>query len=954
MAAEAIKVLANPPVRPVINQPKPVAPPPITPQTTIPQPPATTGIVRAGTSGVQNVTTNNINGPLAPNPAQTNASPLYQKTAAPNATPWNDSTGNFNKTYGSGLSDSDFHSAVNFLSKDYTDSNAASKIAQITANKYGLNTTSSSGINANPTSDADAVAAQKAKDAEDKSILDAQIQAGTLKAQSNTGTAIDAIKATTGAVGREGVVSAGNQLAASTGINNLKSDYDNYVTSLANQKQQLSEAQARGDTQLADQLGKNVASLQAVVQSHANDQLNTVQKIISTGILSNATPDQIQQYAQQYGIDPSMLVTAQKTAQAANAADIQKIQAANLSSAVDTFTKLNTAGVPITPDMISSTSQATGVQPAFLQAAAAGYNQTVQGIQNNKNLDAQSKQVALDKAKQDLSDQMNGLTTEAAKNTAHLAQLYNSGAPADQIAAFKQGAGIADYNDPMTKAKLQYQMAQTDDERQKAYTDAINNGLSPGAIMSPQASGNYKTVIDPQTGKYDIQGAVDGTKGGQCGHFGNNILGTDMGDGYDKGPKNKMSFTDPSVGFGDGQTPPQPGMGFVMSVTGSDYGHTGIFLGVDPNKPGMALVKDSNWSHDELIKTHNIPLNEITGYINPVGGQVTTGSVGSLTRDQILKNADAQGIDTGKTISEKNQYVAAIQSQGFLPGQNKTDNADDNASLIKGLANYDIDPQSLSARLPKGATDSQRTAIIKEAQKLNPNYSEGNYAAGKAFRDSWSGAPTAGSYAFQNNSANTAIKHLGTLYDAFQEMKNGGVTDANGVSNYIKSHSGDPAIAAYLGVKPLVATELGKASSGGTPSEAEINEISNSLSENSSPDQILATIKAQMDLMSGKIKTNVSQYKRTVGDLPSDPILDDTSIEALKKIGLNPNDYDPTLNANKSSSTNGGNNLSSILGGIFGGDNTKNSTPITVGEFTLPAQGGGHIDSTQHIDPNNL
>lgn len=952
MAAEKINILPKKPLAPEIplaSQPKPVVPPAVKPQTPIQTLTNTTGIIKTGTSGIQNTPTNNINGPLAPNPAQTNASPLYQKSAAPNPTPWNDSSGGFNKSYGAGLSDTDYNNAIDYLRRDYTDSNAQSKIAQITANYKGLNTTSSSGINTNPTSADDAVAAQKAKNEEDKSILDQQIQAATLKAQSNTGTAIDTINATTGAVNRNGITSVGNQMAASTGINNLKADYNTYATSLANQKQQLSEAQAAGNTQLASQLGQSIASTQAVMQSHASDQLALVQNLASTGVLNNATPDQIQQYAAQYGVDPTMLQSVQKTAQAANASDNQKIQAANLSSAVDTFTKLNTAGVPITPDIIASTAQATGVNPAFLQSAAAGYNQTVQAIQNDKNLDAQTRQVALNQANQKLSDDMNGYTTQAAQAGRDLAAAYSRG---DMTTVGIIKNAYPSISDPMEQAKLQYQMAQTDDERQKAYTDAINNGLDPGAVMSNTSGSGYKTIIDPQTGKYDIQGAENGTNGGQCGHFVNQVFGSNvMGDAYTQ----KLSKCDPEVGFGEGQTPPQPGMAFVMPITGksSDNGHTGIFLGVDPKNSSMALVKDSNWGENEVIQTHSIPLSEITGFASPPNATQTNGAVGSLTREQILKNADAQGIDTGKTVAEKNQYVASIQSQGFLPGSQATsDTSDDNASLIKGLANYDIDPQSLSARLPKGATDSQRTAIIKEAQKLNPNYSEGNYAAGKAFRDSWSGAPTAGSYAFQNNSANTAIKHLGTLYDVFQDMKNGGVIDANGMANYIKVHAGDPHIAAYLAVKPLVATELAKASSGGVPSESETNEISNSLSENSSPDQLLATIKAQMDLMSGKIKTNVSQYKRTVGDLPSDPILDDTSIAALKKIGLNPNDYDPTLSANKSSSTNGG--LSSILGGLFSGNNTKNATPVTAGEFTLPAQGGGHIDSTQHIDTNNL
>jgi hypothetical protein len=90
----------------------------------------------------------------------------------------------------------------------------------------------------------------------------------------------------------------------------------------------------------------------------------------------------------------------------------------------------------------------------------------------------------------------------------------------------------------------------------------------------------------------------DGTKGGQCGRFVNQITGLGLGDSYES----KMAKMDNSI------TQPAPGMVFVMPY--KDTGHTGFIVDVKGNK---AIVKDSNYSLDEKVKTHEIALNKITG-----------------------------------------------------------------------------------------------------------------------------------------------------------------------------------------------------------------------------------------------------------------------------------------------------------------------------------------------------
>ena len=95
--------------------------------------------------------------------------------------------------------------------------------------------------------------------------------------------------------------------------------------------------------------------------------------------------------------------------------------------------------------------------------------------------------------------------------------------------------------------------------------------------------------------------AKTGDKEGQCGRFVNNVTGLGVGDTFDS----KMAKMDSSI------TEPKAGMVFTMPY--KKTGHCGFIVDVQGDN---VIVKDSNWSLDEKVKTHTIPLNQITGLAN--------------------------------------------------------------------------------------------------------------------------------------------------------------------------------------------------------------------------------------------------------------------------------------------------------------------------------------------------
>jgi hypothetical protein len=90
-----------------------------------------------------------------------------------------------------------------------------------------------------------------------------------------------------------------------------------------------------------------------------------------------------------------------------------------------------------------------------------------------------------------------------------------------------------------------------------------------------------------------------GEKAGQCGRFVNKITGLGVGDSY----QSKMAKMDPRITY------PEPGMVFTMPY--KDTGHIGFIVGIRGDK---ALVKDSNYSLDEKVKIHEIPISKMTGF----------------------------------------------------------------------------------------------------------------------------------------------------------------------------------------------------------------------------------------------------------------------------------------------------------------------------------------------------
>ncbi len=675
---------------------------------------------------------------------------------------------------------------------------------------------------------------------------------------------------------REGVSAPGNAATAGVITTQYQNETGQQIAQLTELKRQYQLALQSGNLNSIKALGQAVAQTNQAINDSQTKQLeNTrgiIDKLAASGELSNISSSDLASLASTYNVPVAALKSAALAATTKSLKADQKEQFANISTAANTAFDFMKNGQPISLNMAQQLSNSTKV-PAM---DWMNFNQRAQDIAANNKLDDATKAQQFQGLQYDITQKLAGIASQEDRNW----QTYNKMKDSGTFTPVELQDFVTSHNmdvtaNPKTQAELAVAQANAviknveaqyagkppppgtleDVKYQQAKADLAKSQYEN--VQSGATNVNTTTVVDFNGKQYQgyQPNAITQALGidpeqfkAQCGRLVNQATGIGVGDTY----QNKMEHTDPSI------KAPQAGMVFVMP-TSEKWGHTGIVAGVSDDGKTV-LAYDANWNNKSDpggLHTHEISTDKITGYALPKSGSAL---------DKLVN-----------------------------PPVNKANVTNSLQSLADSIAHYNIDPKDLSSRLPKGATESERAKVLQMAKEINPEFSEGKYGAKKAFIDAWEGAPTTGTYAFMNNSANTAIKHLETAYNAFQEIKNSGVKDANGLINYLKDHAGDPAISAFMSIQEPLAGELGKASTGGVPNEGEMANYRKILDVNKSPDAMLSTLKSQMDLIGGKIKTNVNQYKRSVGTLPADSVLDDESIAALKRIGLNPNSYDPTI-----------------------------------------------------------
>lgn len=726
------------------------------------------------------------------------------------------------------------------------------------------------------------------------------------------------------AQGRQGVTGTSKPLAATSFTNTQNTIINNATLQVQSAKnardeaqRQLELAQTKGDAKSAEVYAGQVAQANADITSVQTDlanaqakasesALNIVNKLSDSGQLTNLSDADIAALSTSYGVEPAVLKIAARAADTKGLGEEAKAKMDNLTS----FTDMAKGGVAFNLSSIQSIAKTTGLDSGILMNIA----ELGQQVKTTKGVEQQKAQADLTSAIAEANQKQRGIFTAAQQNYDYLNNMYNSGASQEQISAFKSAANITDYDDPKYKAELSYKQAEAAIEQAHAEGRAItpddmvkfanaqeemayNNGAganpSPGGEELADVALNYKTTGDWKSDFKNNKVYQGGNLG--CAVVASGIL--KQAGVLDKKYPSIATLVPAlqSQGWTRVDTPQKGDVVVWGPMQGTDgHGHVGICTdGKNAvNNQGPSGPANTPIFYGRTVKpSADYPL---AGFYRPPGNvQMSDKPEQTNVYRDTMAALKKQGtpFDVAKEIATKATKDAYSASTTNVAGLDQ--------SIVKSLASYSMDPKDLSSRLPAGTTESQRQKYISAAIALNPDFDETKYGAKANFRKGWEGADSSGSLGYINNAANTALKHLGTAYGLFEKMENSGITDVNGMNNYIKEHMGDADVSAYISTIEPLSGEVGKVVSGGVPTESTIKSYRDIFSPSKTPAQMEATMRTQIELMAGRIKTNVNKYKKNIGAYPDEPVLDEESIKAIENLGLKPSDFDPSLEGNK-------------------------------------------------------
>lgn len=521
---------------------------------------------------------------------------------------------------------------------------------------------------------------------------------------------------------REGFVSGSNIMASSKFTaaieeqsNRIQIEKNQVLDQIDAAQKELDFAMKAGNTETIKQYSDILASAKQRAQlldtqiidntiKAQTQSLEFLKQIQDTGILVGASDETIQNLSDTYGVDYSVLKTAANLAVKDRGTKEAQLKFDNQTKALSTFQSLVTSGIKIPFNIFEAFAESTGLSSGDLMK----FNETAQAILADKTLGVDKQRVLIAQEFEKLSQMQKGVYTAAAQDIEFLKRLYKEGASPEVISAFKSRSGITDYDDPITQAKLAYDMAEAriktnnangvynspQDMLTLANAKAVlaENGLLPDAyIATDPRNDKYKVVVNPEGG-VDIEGAVIGAIGGQCGTFVNDVLGTAVSDSVES----KLKYTDPTL------TVPTAGDLFVQTFPASadpnQYGHTGIVKFVDHENMRFKAI-ESNYHKDETVSERWVSFSEVAGFGHPPKARAH--SAGGPDDKKTFEDFLNDPVTKGMTQKEKRAYaqdqvdkqsksdVGEVNYAGFEEEKNRLDRA--NAGESKQVRDGNIE-----------------------------------------------------------------------------------------------------------------------------------------------------------------------------------------------------------------------------------------------------------------------
>jgi hypothetical protein len=584
---------------------------------------------------------------------------------------------------------------------------------------------------------------------------------------------------------REGMMSPDNAIAKGNIDVALQSRYDQNLASLNAQIDELQQLQyenqgkfiAGQESAIQSRLTALENSKAAVLKQEQDKEASTkdyLKMLQDSGGLANLSPGDIKYLEDGMPGAPPGLVQLLVKGATTKAAD-EKVK--NQLDQLNSFADLSSKGVILPMDSIFSFATSTGLDPEMIYNT----NQTAAMVMQDKSLSLEEKQTKVADMMYDLSLKQKGILTEAGKKTEELKNLYRNGTDAATISAYKSAAGITDYDDPLTAAKLKYEQANANITQAHSEGKAItlDDNLNLSKTMADLAdlgytidsSGKVVPAAQAPTGTsqaYVPNAPIAGftatyengvlkvttppkTGGWQCGEGVNRVWGLASGSEGGMGSQysSKTGLVDKrgikSTDITDPASQVVPGMAFVMPMAGAYEwtGHTGL---VKQNL-GNGQFLTAEWNADgkggysEKVRD----INQVYGFAYPPEGAATKQAITGGTTEGQLTDAEVfqKYEEAGKLLTtkvDKREALKTYKETGYLPGNKASDYKPQNeteTSLLHAVkkirfsyvGDKDKATADINEYLKEGDVDGAKEALKSYVYNYAPTNDRENIAA---------------------------------------------------------------------------------------------------------------------------------------------------------------------------------------------------------------------------------
>lgn len=212
-------------------------------------------------------------------------------------------------------------------------------------------------------------------------------------------------------------------------------------------------------------------------------------------------------------------------------------------------------------------------------------------------------------------------------------------------------------------------------------------------------------------------------------------------------------------------------------------------------------------------------------------------------------------------------------------------------TFIKGVANYEFDPDASKTR---GVSGAQARILAKQ---YSPSYDDTQYKTKESLRKDI----TSGTTSKVIRNLNTATGHINQLDQAVDALQNSDFPTLTKVANELGFQVGSDKMTNFNTVKTAVVGELAAIYKGtGQATDAEIENVQHSIGSSNSPEQLKGSIDEAIHLMHSRLEAVGFGYNQGLKDPKDFQLVSPTSRTVFEKHGVK---IDPTVMPTHGSTT---------------------------------------------------